>query len=71
MAAQKRTVAETAALVVERHQAMKHDGVLIDAQTAGAICAVYKALGEDNRAKFDAMPVEKAARIAWKLVARG
>lgn len=63
-----RTLAETAALVVERHQAVKHDGYLIDATTAGAITAVYNALSADNRAKFDGLPTLKAVTIVWKLV---
>jgi hypothetical protein len=45
------------------------DGVLIDIQTANAIVAVYDALSPENREKFTAMSLEKAATVAWKLVA--
>jgi hypothetical protein len=40
----------------------------LDLTTARAMIAVYQALGKENRARMDAMPVERAARIAWKLV---
>lgn len=65
-----RTVAETAALVVERHTALEHDGILIDAQTAHAITVVYNALSSKNRAKFDALRADRAGIVAWKLVSR-
>lgn len=45
-------------------------GVLVDIQTANAIVTVYDALSEANRAKFTALSVDRAADVAWKLVAR-
>jgi hypothetical protein len=63
-----RSVVDTAALVLERHQALEHEGVLIDAQTAGAIVTVHRALNPANRAKFEAMDAARAGAIAWKLV---
>lgn len=44
--------------------------VLLDAVTANAIATVYNALGEDNRAKFDRLPLCKAVNVVWKLVKR-
>lgn len=54
--------------IVQNHQCEKHDGVLIDAQTANVIATVGAALNPTNRARLDAMPVDKAARVCWKLV---
>ena len=52
--------------VVENKQ---HDGTL-DMTTANMLVQVYDALGEANKAKFDAMPLEKAVEVAWKMVDR-
>jgi hypothetical protein len=54
--------------VLEHFSARKVDGVLLDAMTARAIVTVAHALTPESRAKFEAMDVERAARIAWKLV---
>lgn len=54
--------------IVQACQARKVDGVLVDMQTANVIATVGAALSPVNRAKLDAMPVDKAARICWKLV---
>lgn len=54
--------------IVAAHQSRKVAGVRVDAQTARVIVLVHDALSEDNRAKFTAMPVERMARVAWKLV---
>lgn len=40
----------------------------VDIMTAGAIMAVYEALSEPNRAKLEALPIDKAARICFKFV---
>lgn len=63
-----RSLAETAALVVERHQALDHDDLLIDAVTASAITAVYNGLSHDNRRKFDSLDPYRAIQIVWRLV---
>lgn len=54
--------------VLEHHSARKVDGVLLDATTAKAIVTVHKALSPTNRRRFEGMDIERAARIAWKLV---
>lgn len=41
---------------------------LLDAQTAHVINTVYNAVNEENRAKFDRLPLEKAIAVAWKMV---
>jgi hypothetical protein len=65
-----RTLAETAALVIEHHQALEHDGVLVDAQTARAITLVYNALSPTGKEKFNALPAATAGAAAWRLVTR-
>jgi hypothetical protein len=42
----------------------------IDLQSANAILTVAGSLNPDNRRKLDAMPVQRAAVIAWKLVSK-
>lgn len=42
---------------------------ILDAFTASAIAAVYKALNEANRAKFDRIPLERLLDFTWKHVA--
>ncbi len=58
---------EVAREVTAQHQAAKHDGVLIDAQTAAVLVAVHDGLNPVNQASFAALPVERAAKIAWRL----
>lgn len=43
-------------------------GQHLDRVTAGAIVAVADALNETNVARLNAMPLERAVTIAWKLV---
>jgi len=45
-------------------------GVTVDVQTANLLVTVYDALNEANRARFVALPVERAATAAWRLVGR-
>ena len=45
----------------------KVDGMLLDAFTASAIVAVAEKLNPVNRARLEAMPLERAVRIVWKL----
>lgn len=59
---------DVAARVVEHHQAEEVDGMLLDATTARAMCAVDQALSPENRARFRAMPLERAVTVTWRLV---
>lgn len=43
-------------------------GTLIDLQTANVLVTIHDRLSEENRAKLLALPVMRAATIAWKLV---
>lgn len=54
--------------IVDNHQATKVDGQIVDSFSASAILAVYRALNEENKAKFAAMPVRQMAIVAFKLV---
>ena len=56
--------------VADTGQAAKVDGVLMDILTAGAIKAVYDGLSPESQARYEAMDLERAATIAWKLVKR-
>jgi hypothetical protein len=64
------TPVQAAREVVRTRTAMEVNGVLLDYQTAGAICAVANALSPESLAKLEAMPIERAGVIAWKLVRR-
>jgi hypothetical protein len=69
---EREDIIDVAFRVFERHQ-YEHFGrgknrVLIDAMTAGAIVAVYRALSPANREKYRAMAPARVAAIAWKLV---
>lgn len=45
-----------------------HKGwVIVDAFTASAIVQVYDALNNDNKVKFFALPIDKMAKVAFKL----
>lgn len=54
--------------IAERHQYEEIDGVLIDATTAQAIVATYKACNEEQAAKLDSLPIARVAAFAWKVV---
>lgn len=54
--------------VYEQHQHEKYDGYVIDAMTAGAIVAVYRALRPDLREKMRTMPVMRVVDFCWKHV---
>jgi hypothetical protein len=58
--------------IVAMHQAkrIRIDGckVYVDALTANAIVTVYDALPPDGQAQLMALPLVKAAAIAWKCV---
>lgn len=61
---------QAAAMVLHSKSAAIVDGVLLDYQSAGAIQAVYDALGEDARAKLRTLSITKAGLVCWKLVSR-
>lgn len=56
--------------IVTDHSAKMVDGVFIDVQSANAICTVYDALGDANKAKFMSMPVAQLGPAAWKLISK-
>lgn len=47
----------------------KRGWFIMDTQTARAIQAVYGAINEDNRSKFDRIPLPALVSLAWKAVA--
>jgi hypothetical protein len=55
--------------ILAEHQAERVDGVLVDVATANAVLVVWEGLNADNRRAFVALPMGKAALLAWKLVA--
>ncbi len=54
--------------IVEQGKYAKVDGLMLDLFSASAICAVYDGLNEENREKFAAMPINKMAVVAFKLL---
>ena len=54
--------------VKELHNGSKRGWVILDGFTASAIVKVYEALNETNRGFFASMPIEKMARVAFKLI---
>lgn len=57
-----------------QYDAKSYDGgskrgwVILDGFTASAIVQVHDALNEQNRAKYAAMPIQKMAAVAFKLM---
>ena len=63
------TVVEACRLIKTELGYSKFRGVLVDSFTASAIVAVYDALNEDNRKKFEAVDdVKKMAKVAFSLI---
>lgn len=60
-------IAKIRQIVAER-QAQKVNEVFVDGFSASAIAQVYDALNEANREKFIALPVARAAKVAFSLV---
>jgi len=54
--------------ILKHHTAAVVDRVLVDAMSANAYVTVYDALGTKSRISMEALPVEKAVNIAWRLV---
>lgn len=46
----------------------KRGWYFLDATTASAIVAVREALRPDHQSHFDALPLQKAVTVCWKLV---
>lgn len=47
----------------------KRGWFVMDSMTAHAIQAVYRAINEDNRAKFDRISLPALVNVSWKAVA--
>lgn len=54
--------------IVKEHQYQKIEGVLVDVVTANAILTIYDAINDTNKAKFIALPIDKMASVAWKVL---
>ena len=54
--------------IVDRKQAMKVDGVLVDMFTASAITQIYSKVNDANKAKMDKMKATQLANVAMKLL---
>ena len=54
--------------IVDRKQAMKVDGVLVDMFTASAIKQIYTKVNDANKAKMDKMKATQLANVAMKLL---
>lgn len=62
---------EAARRVVDRRQAEKVDGVLLDATTAHLLVQVHDALQKpENRERFLNMPINTAANFAFRLTTK-
>lgn len=59
---------KTAKTAVDTKTAQMLEGVLLDTFTASAMVAVYEAMNEDNRAKFDSVPLDKLASFCLQQV---
>jgi len=53
---------------VTRGAFRKIDGVVVDAATAAAILTVYDAIKPATRAKLAALPIDRMAQVAWRLL---
>lgn len=54
--------------VVEGCQAARVEGLFVDSFTAKMLVKVHAALNEENRAKFEALPLAKMVAVGWKLI---
>jgi hypothetical protein len=48
-------------------QCARVGGQLVDGTTASVIVQVHAALNDENKKKFEALPIKKMAAVAWKL----
>lgn len=51
------------------HLIAEPDGIVVDIQTANLLVTVHDALPEAARARFVALPIERAVAVAWRCVA--
>ena len=56
--------------IVRNHQCEEVDGLMIDAQTANAVCSVYDNLKPANQDKFISMDIGSIGLIAWEVLSR-
>ena len=54
--------------IVDRKQAMKIDGVMVDMFTASAVTQIYNKVNDANKAKMDKMKATQLANVAMKLL---
>jgi len=54
--------------IVDKKQAMKIDGIMVDMFTASAISQIYNKVNDANKAKMDKLKITKLADIAMKLM---
>ena len=54
--------------IVANGQYEKVDGGMLDLFSAGAICAVYDKLSAENQVKYQTLPAQKMALVAFKLL---
>ena len=54
--------------IVDKKQAMKIDGVLVDMFTASAVTQIYNKINDANKAKMDKMKATQLANVAMKLL---
>ena len=56
--------------IVDKKQAMKIDGVMVDMFTASAVTQIYNKVNDANKAKMDKMKATQLANIAMKMLKR-
>ena len=56
--------------IVRDHQCEEVDGIMIDAQTANAVCTVYDNLQPANQDKFISMDIGSIGIIAWEVLSK-
>jgi hypothetical protein len=56
--------------IVDKQQAMKIDGIMVDMFTASAISQIYNKVNDANKAKMDKLKITKLADIAMKLMSK-
>ena len=60
----------TAKTAVDTKTAQMLEGALLDTFTASAMIAVYEAMNDSNRARFDTVPLDKLASFCLSKVGR-
>ena len=54
--------------IVEEKQYAKIDGMMVDLFSASVMVRVHDALNAENQAKFLALPIDKMAQVAFKMI---